>query len=95
MGDEFDCGGSLYYSDGGEWRSLGSMSPDGIRLSTDSIGASEPLDLHDFEPVPMHLKLEVPWWRLCGLRRLLGFKPAYTIRRLRRGGKSHRGKGMR
>ena len=98
MGDEFEpasmrfgtmCDGKV------EWDNYGFVSPDGIQLSADSIEASELPDLRDFKPVPMHVKLEVQWWQLCKLRRLLGFRPTYTVRRLRRGGKSHKGKEVR
>lgn len=57
---------------------------------------------------PQTITFKLPWYSDCQLRQIatilgvstafmlsVGAKPKYTIRRLRRGGKSHKGKGLR
>lgn len=38
------------------------------------------------------ISFKIPWWRQNRVARILGFRALYYVARLRRGGKSHRGK---
>lgn len=38
------------------------------------------------------ISLKFPWWQLNRVERMLGYRAPYLVARLRRGGKSHKGK---
>ena len=38
------------------------------------------------------LTLKVPWWQVNTLAKVMGYRAPYLVARLRRGGKSHKGK---
>ena len=85
-------GGLMFMSSGdGEWQNLGYVGDGGITLTSgnDELEpwADKPLELSrkriTFRPI---------WYTVNPMCRLLGVRPAYTIRSLRRGGKSHRGR---
>ena len=40
--------------------------------------------------VSVHMSFRVAWWSINRTFKLMGLKPPYTVRGLRRGGKSHR-----
>ena len=87
----FACGGIVYAKDDGGWQQLGSVSEDGITLSTDETEPSVYAQILSELPC-QSFALTIPWW---GTNRLMKVfvpdrTPAYSVRRLRRGGKSHR-----
>ena len=93
MGDEdfVPCEGG-YVASVGRLGYLGHVTADGIRLSSDD---DDKPSFGLFEPVEETFTLSVPWYAANRLRRLLilrKYVPAYTVRRLRQGKKSHRGK---
>ena len=99
MGDDVVCGGSLYFSDGNGCKLMGAISGDGITLHADEPDGWFTPDMMREESYEMRLR--TPWPAENNVRRIVSYisgrryVPAYTVRRLRRGGKSHRGKELR
>ena len=96
MGDDVSFGGSLYFSDGNGWKPVGEVSDGGVTLTAEDVAEPFPRALVRTES--FEVRLSVPWERMNQHRRrmayILGreYRPRYTVRRLRRGGKSHKGK---
>lgn len=90
--DGFACGGLVYAKSDGGWQQLGHVGEDGISLSTD-----EETELSAYAQILSELPcqsftLTIPWWGMNRFLRVFGSSrwPAYTVRNLRRGGKSHK-----
>ena len=90
--DGFACGGLVYAKNDGGWQQLGFIGGDGISLS-----ANDETELSVYAQILSELPCQsfaftIPWWGMNGFMRVFdpSKPPAYTVRNLRRGGKSHR-----
>lgn len=79
FGDGGAKGGSLYYRAEGRLVWVGEAMPFGEILPIEDGDDLPPMD---FRPFHATMQFKLPWWQVR----------AYTVRRLRSGGKSHRGK---
>ena len=87
-------GGFIFTSNGdGEWQNLGYVGDGGITLTSGN-DELEPWADKLLELSNKQITFWPIWYTVNPMCRLLGVRPAYTIRLLRRGGKSHR-KGRR
>lgn len=98
MGDQDAASVPLCYSDGGVLRPVGDA--DGLSLSVDMLDEFDKYaDAISRLPVCQSFTFSIPWHAQNSLLRMLSpsghYKPRYTVARLRRGGKSHRGKEMK
>lgn len=79
----------------GSYKHIGEVG-ESVSLSVDDDGISSRSYYHelmtDFSGT---ISFKIPWWQRNRVARMLGFRAFYHVARLRRGGKSHKGKEMR